>query len=170
MRVDSLCRVIERFTDRAQRALLLAQEQAKALHSDSVNTEHLLLGLTEEGEGIAAKALESLGILSEELRAKVVELFPPHNTGTDDPQFSQKSNQVLDRALREALKLGQSYIGTEHLLLALIREGDTLALIREGNDCARLLSSLGTNRVDVQIEVMQWVSGYRGPSNAPTRP
>ena len=168
---DSLAGVLERFTDRGRRALLLAQEEAKALNSEWVNTEHLLLGLTEEGEGIAAIALQSLGISTEDLRTKVIEYFPSHDTGTDDPQLSRKLKLILDRALREALNLGNTYIGTEHLLLALIHEGDILVLLRERNsEVARLLTSLGTHPALVRLEVMQLIAGYQGPGTVPTRP
>jgi ATP-dependent Clp protease ATP-binding subunit ClpC len=163
--------VIEQFTDGTRRVLLLAQKEATALNSDYVNTEHLLLGVTEEGEGIGAKALESLGISTEALRVKVAEDFPGQGTGADDPQLSEKSKLVLQLALREALHLGDNYIGTEHILLALIREGDTLALIRVGNsECARLLTSLGTNPDRVRHEVLQFRPGYQGPIDTPAGP
>ena len=159
--------MFERFTDRARKVLILAQEEAKLLNSRSVGTEHLLLGLAGEGEGIAGLALQSLGISLEELRLKVSELLPSYeDSPAEAPPFSQKAKKVLELALREALQLGHSYIGTEHIFLGLVREDD--------NDSQTLLVSLGANLGRVRQEVMQQMSGYRPasplPSNAPWCP
>src|ERR1700676_2067260 len=145
--------MFERFTDRARKVLILAQEEAKLLNSRSVGTEHLLLGLAGEGEGIAGLALQSLGISLEELRLKVSELLPSYeDSPAEAPPFSQKAKKVLELALRAALQLGHSYIGNEHIFLGLVREDD--------NDSQTLLVSLGANLGRVRQEVMQQMSGY----------
>jgi ATP-dependent Clp protease ATP-binding subunit ClpC len=144
----------------------VAQDEAKRLHSRSVGTEHLLLGLTGEGEGKAGQALRSLGLSLEDLRVKVAELLPSEDSLIDAPPFSQKAKEVLDLALREALQLGHSYIGTEHILLGLVRKGDS--------DSETLLVSLGANLGRVRQEVVQLMSGHRPstpvPSDAPWCP
>lgn len=132
-----------RFTDRARRAICLAQEEARLLRHDHVGTEHLLLGLLDEGEGVAAKALDSLGVSRESVRAQVEEIIG-HGTSPPAGQvpFTPPAKKVLELSLREALALGHHYIGTEHLLLALLREGDGVAaqvLVRLGADHARVL-------------------------------
>ena len=132
-----------RFTDRARRAICLAQEEALLLRHDHVGTEHLLLGLLDEGEGVAAKALESLGVSREAVRAQVEEII---GHGTNPPAgqvaFTASAKKVLELSLREALALGHHYIGTEHLLLGLLRERDGVAarvLVRLGADHGRVL-------------------------------
>jgi prophage maintenance system killer protein len=132
-----------RFTDRARRAICLAQEEALLLRHDYVGTEHLLLGLLDEGEGVAAKALESLGVSHESVRAQVEEIIGHGpNPAAGQVPFTPSAKKVLELSLREALALGHHYIGTEHLLLALLREGDGVAaqvLVRLGADHARVL-------------------------------
>jgi ATP-dependent Clp protease ATP-binding subunit ClpA len=146
--------VFERFTDRARRAVVLAQEEARLLNHNYIGTEHLLLGLVHEGEGVAAKALESLGISLEAVRAQVEEIIE----GTDAPNghipFTPRAKKVLELSLREALQLGHNYIGTEHILLGLIREGEGVA--------AQVLVKVGASLDRVRQQVIQLLSGYTG--------
>ncbi|NEG69360.1 ATP-dependent Clp protease ATP-binding subunit [Bifidobacterium choloepi] len=141
--------MFERFTDRARRVIVLAQEEARALQHNYIGTEHLLLGLIREGEGVAAKALASKGVTLEDTRKQVVEMI---GKGTAAPNghipFTPHAKQVLELSLREALQLGHSYIGTEHILLGLIREGEgvgTQVLIKMDVD----LSDLRTTTIDM---------------------
>src|SRR5437899_1639275 len=117
--------MFERFTDRARRVVVLAQEEARMLNHNYIGTEHILLGLIHEGEGVAAKALESLGISLEGVRQQVEEII---GQGQQAPSghipFTPRAKKVLELSLREALQLGHNYIGTEHILLGLIREGE----------------------------------------------
>jgi len=136
-----LTEVFERFTDRAQRVVVLAQEEARTLNHNYIGTEHLLLGLVREGEGVAAKALESLGISLDEVRQQVEEII---GQGQEAPPghipFTPRAKKVMELAQREANDLGHSYIGTEHLLLGLAREGEGVAaqvLVKLGADLAR---------------------------------
>src|SRR5919206_602066 len=120
--------MFERFTDRARRVVVLAQEEARMLNHNYIGTEHILLGLIHEGEGVAAKALESLGISLDAVREQVQEII---GQGQQAPSghipFTPRAKKVLELSLREALQLGHSYIGTEHILLGLIREGEGVA-------------------------------------------
>ena len=120
--------MFERFTDRARRVVVLAQEEARMLNHNYIGTEHILLGLIHEGEGVAAKGLESLGISLEAVRSQVEEII---GQGQQAPSghipFTPRAKKVLELSLREALQLGHNYIGTEHILLGLIREGEGVA-------------------------------------------
>ena len=120
--------MFERFTDRARRVVVLAQEEARMLNHNYIGTEHILLGLIHEGEGVAAKALESLGISLDAVRQQVEEII---GQGQQAPSghipFTPRAKKVLELSLREALQLGHNYIGTEHILLGLIREGEGVA-------------------------------------------
>jgi ATP-dependent Clp protease ATP-binding subunit ClpA len=134
--------MFERFTDRARRVVVLAQEEARMLDHNYVGTEHILLGLIHEGEGVAARALESLGISLEAVRQQVEEII---GRGQQAPSghipFTPRAKKVLELSLREALQLGHNYIGTEHILLGLIREGEGVAaqvLVRLGADLNRV--------------------------------
>ena len=134
--------MLERFTDRARRVVKLAEEEARMLNHNYIGTEHILLGLIHEGEGVAAKALESLGISLDAVRQQVEEII---GQGQQIPSgripFTPRAKKVLELSLREALQLGHDYIGTEHILLGLIREGDGVAaqvLIRLGADLNRV--------------------------------
>jgi ATP-dependent Clp protease ATP-binding subunit ClpA len=134
--------VFERFTDRARRVIVLAQEEARLLGHDYVGTEHLLLGLAREGQGVAARVLEVLGVRLEALRSQVKEVI---GQGQRAPSghipFTPRAKKVLELSLREALELGHDYIGTEHLLLGLIREGEGVAaqvLVNLGADLSRV--------------------------------
>ncbi|MFU0519906.1 Clp protease N-terminal domain-containing protein, partial [Gardnerella swidsinskii] len=137
--------MFERFTDRARRVIVLAQEEARSLQHNYIGTEHILLGLIREGEGIAAKALSSKGVGLEGTRKQVEEMI---GKGTVSPAghipFTPHAKQVLELSLREALQLGHSYIGTEHILLGLIREGEgvgTQVLIKMEVDLGDLRST-----------------------------
>src|SRR5476649_2462858 len=144
--------VFERFTDRARRVLVLAQEEARLLNHSFIGTEHILLGLIHEGEGLAAKALESLGISLEAVREKVEETMGVAGTApSGSPPFTPRAKKVLELSLREALQLGHSYIGTEHMLLGLVREGEGVA--------ATVLVSLGADLGRVRQQVIQLMSG-----------
>ncbi len=148
--------MFERFTDRARRVLVLAQEEARLLNHNFIGTEHILLGLIHEGEGVAAKALESLGISLEAVREKVEETIGPAGSSTTgSPPFTPRAKKVLELSLREALQLGHNYIGTEHMLLGLVREGEGVA--------AQVLVSLGADLSRVRQQVIQLLSGYGQP-------
>ncbi len=147
--------MFERFTDRARRVLVLAQEEARLLNHSFIGTEHLLLGLIHEGEGLAAQALESLGISLESVREKVEETIGPAGQApTGSPPFTPRAKKVLELSLREALQLGHNYIGTEHILLGLVREGDGVA--------AQVLQSLGADLLRVRQQVIELLSAYKG--------
>jgi Clp amino terminal domain, pathogenicity island component len=134
--------MFERFTDRARRVLVLAQEEARLLNHNFIGTEHILLGLFQEREGVAAKALGSLGISPEAVRETVEEMAGPTDLSlTGSPPFTPRAKRVLELSLREALQSGHNYIGTEHLLLGLIREGEGVAvqvLVASGVDLEQL--------------------------------
>src|SRR6266567_2114737 len=120
--------MFERFTDQARRVVVLAQEEARRLNHNYIGTEHILLGLLSEGEGVAAKALESLGISLEAVRVQVQETIGQGQvTPTGHIPFTPRAKKVLELSLREALQLGHNYMGTEHILLGLIREGEGVA-------------------------------------------
>ena len=149
--------MFERFTDRARRVVVLAQEEARLLNHSYIGTEHILLGLIHEGEGVAAKALESLSISLEAVRNQVEEII---GQGGSSPSghipFTPRAKKVLELSLREALQLGHNYIGTEHILLGLIREGEGVA--------AQVLVKLGADLSRVRQQVIQLLSGYQGPT------
>ena len=146
--------MFERFTDRARRVVVLAQEEARMLNHNYIGTEHILLGLIHEGEGVAAKALESLSISLEGVRQQVEEII---GQGQQAPSghipFTPRAKKVLELSLREALQLGHNYIGTEHILLGLIREGEGVA--------AQVLVKLGADLNRVRQQVIQLLSGYQ---------
>jgi len=149
--------MFERFTDRARRVVVLAQEEARLLNHNYIGTEHILLGLIHEGEGVAAKALESLSISLEAVRSQVEDII---GQGGSSPSghipFTPRAKKVLELSLREALQLGHNYIGTEHILLGLIREGEGVA--------AQVLVKLGADLSRVRQQVIQLLSGYSGPA------
>jgi ATP-dependent Clp protease ATP-binding subunit ClpC len=150
--------MFERFTDEARRVVVLAQEEARMLGHHYIGTEHILLGLIHEGEGVAAKALESLNISLEAVRQQIKEII---GQGQDAPPgeipFTPRAKKVLELSFREALQLGHNYIGTEHILLGLIREGEGVA--------AQVLQKLGAQLNRVRQTVIQLLSGY-GPESA----
>ncbi len=147
--------MFERFTDRARRVVVLAQEEARLLNHNYIGTEHILLGLLNEGEGIAAQALESLDINLASVRDEVVKII---GQGQQSPSghipFTPRAKKVLELSLREALQLGHNYIGTEHILLGLIREGEGVA--------AQVLQQLGAELQKVRQTVIQLLSGPGG--------
>ncbi|MCX6513430.1 MAG: NDP-hexose 4-ketoreductase, partial [Actinobacteria bacterium] len=148
--------MFERFTDRARRVVVLAQEEARLLNHSYIGTEHILLGLIHEGEGVAAKALESLNISLEAVRAQVEEII---GQGGSSPSghipFTPRAKKVLELSLREALQLGHNYIGTEHILLGLIHEGEGVA--------AKALESLNISLEAVRAQVEE-IIGQGGSS------
>ncbi|WP_218221461.1 ATP-dependent Clp protease ATP-binding subunit [Nesterenkonia sp. Act20] len=147
--------MFERFTDRARRVVVLAQEEARMLNHNYIGTEHILLGLIHEGEGVAAKALESLDISLTGVREKVQEkIGPGQNAPSGHIPFTPRAKKVLELSLREALQLGHNYIGTEHILLGLIREGEGVA--------AQVLVELNADLNKVRQQVIQLLSGYSG--------
>ncbi|MFZ8969265.1 MAG: ATP-dependent Clp protease ATP-binding subunit [Ilumatobacteraceae bacterium] len=155
--------MFERFTDRARRVVVLAQEEARLLNHSYIGTEHILLGLIHEGEGVAAKALESLSISLEAVRSQVEEII---GQGGSSPSghipFTPRAKKVLELSLREALQLGHNYIGTEHILLGLIREGEGVA--------AQVLVKLGADLSRVRQQVIQLLSGYQGGGSSGSAP
>ena len=147
--------MFEKFTDKARRVVVLAQEEAKLLNHNYIGTEHILLGLIHEGEGVAAKSLEALGINLESVREQVQEIIGQgQQSPTGHIPFTPRAKKVLELSLREALQLGHSYIGTEHLLLGLIREGEGVA--------AQVLTKLGADTNKVRQQVIQLLSGFQG--------
>ena len=155
----ALVEVFERYTDRARRVVVLAQEEARMLNHNYIGTEHILLGLIHEGEGVAAKALESLGISLQAVRQQVQDII---GRGQQAPSghiaFTPRANTVLELASQEALQLGHNYIGTEHILLGLIREGEGVA--------AQILVKLGADLNRVRQQVIQLLHGYHGKQPA----
>ena len=151
--------MFERFTDRARRVVVLAQEEARMLNHNYIGTEHILLGLIHEGEGVAARTLESLGISLEAVRQQVEEII---GQGQQAPSghipFTPRAKKALELSLREALQLGHNYIGTEHILLALLREGEGVA--------AQVLVKLGADLNRVRQQVIQLQHGYPGTEPA----
>ena len=154
--------MFERFTDRARRVVVLAQEEARMLHHNYIGTEHILLGLIHEGEGVAAKALESLGISLDAVRQQVEEII---GQGQQAPSghipFTPRAKKVLELTRREAEQLGHNYIGTEHILLGLIREGNGVA--------AQVLVMLGADLNRVRLTVIQLLHGHPAREPVSTR-
>jgi len=150
--------MFERNTDRARRVVVLAQDEARMLNHRYIGTEHILLGLIHEGQGVAAKALESLGISLESVREEVEQII---GRGEQAPSghipFTPRAKKVLEFSLRECQQLGHDYIGTEHLLLGLIREGEGVA--------AQVLARLGADLDRVRQEVIQLRPHGIGPGD-----
>src|SRR5947209_12427443 len=146
--------MFERFTERARKVVVLAQEEARHFNHNYIGTEHLLLGLLREDEGVAARALSALNVTLDEVREQVESIvgYGEEGTGGQAP-FTPRSKKVLELALREALQLGHNYIGTEHILLGLVRESEGVA--------ARVLSNLGVDPDKVRREVVRMLGGGR---------
>ena len=155
--------MFERFSDRARRVVVLAQEEARLLDHDYIGTEHILLGLIHEGEGVAAKALESLGIRLDTVRREVEEII---GRGGGQPSghipFTPRAKKVLELSLREAMQLGHDYIGTEHILLGLVREGEGMA--------CKVLVKLGADLPKVRAKVLEMVAGGAAEERSPGAP
>ena len=153
--------MFERFTDRARRVVVLAQDEARALNHNYIGTEHLLLGLIHEGEGVAAKALESMDISLDAVRSQIIEIIGEGQSApTGHIPFTPRGKKVFELSMREALQLGHNYIGTEHLLLGLLREGEGVA--------AQVLTNLGGDLSSVRQTVMQMLSGYESKEGTPS--
>jgi hypothetical protein len=149
--------MLERFTDQARRAVVLAEEEARTLDHNWIGTEHLLLGLIREGDSVAARALESLGISLQPVRQQVEEMIGRgQQVPSEQIPFTPRSKKVLELSLRESLQLGQDHVGTEHILLGLIREGDGVA--------AQVLVRLGADLNRVRQQVIELVSDLRPQS------
>jgi ATP-dependent Clp protease ATP-binding subunit ClpA len=147
--------MFERFTDRARRVVVLAQDEARRLDHNYIGTEHILLGLIHEGTGVAARALESLGVKLDAVREQVEEIIGrgQQQTPTGHIPFTPRAKKVLELSLRESLQLGQDYIGTEHILLGLVHEGDGVA--------AQVLVRLGADLNRVRQQVIQLLHGHQ---------
>ena len=151
--------MFERFTDRARRVVVLAQDEARRLDHNYIGTEHILLGLIHEGEGVAAKALQSLGISLDAVRQQVEEIIGRgQQTPSGHIPFTPRAKKVLELSLRESLQLGHTYIGTEHILLGLIREGDGVA--------AQVLVRLGADLNRVRQQVIELLHGHQAEEPA----
>jgi ATP-dependent Clp protease ATP-binding subunit ClpC len=146
--------MFERFTDRARRVVVQAQDEARTLNHDYIGTEHLLLGLLDESEGLAAKALESLGIGLAAVRGRVEDAVPPgqYARPAGHIAFTPRAKKVLELSLSEAKLLGHRYVGTEHILLGLLGEGDGVA--------AQVLRALGADLGGVRERVIQLLAEY----------
>jgi ATP-dependent Clp protease ATP-binding subunit ClpC len=152
--------VFERFSDRARRVVVRAQEEARALNHDFIGTEHILLGLVGEGQGVAAKALESLGLSLETVRQRVEDAVPPGQYSRPGHiPFTPRAKRVLELSLSEAKLLGHRYVGTEHLLLGLLREGEGVA--------AQVLAALGADLDGVRERVIQLLAEYQAGKAGP---
>jgi ATP-dependent Clp protease ATP-binding subunit ClpC len=149
--------VFERFTERAKQVVVLAQDEARALKHNYIGTEHILLGLLREEEGLAARVLESLDITVEEVRAQVARIIGPGDEPIVSGQipFTPRAKKVLELSLREALSLKHNYIGTEHILLGLVRENEGVA--------ARILLDFDADAEKIRNEIMRVLSGPGGP-------
>ncbi|MEA2478343.1 MAG: ATP-dependent Clp protease ATP-binding subunit ClpC, partial [Thermoleophilaceae bacterium] len=147
--------MFERFTERARQVVVLAQEEARILKHNYIGTEHILLGLLREEEGLAARVLESLDITVERVRAQVVRIVGSGEEVTSGQiPFTPRAKKVLELALREALSLGHNYIGTEHILLGLVRENEGVA--------ARILLDFDADSEKIRNEVIRMLSGPGG--------
>ena len=151
--------MFERFTDRARRVVVLAQEEARMLRHDYIGTEHILLGLIREEDGIAARALEAMNISLANVLGSITDLIGEgQRAPTGHIPFTPRAKKVLEHSLREALQLGHTYIGTEHILLGLVREGEGVA--------AQVLERYGANIDRVRQTVIELLSGYAGVQSA----
>ena len=150
--------MFQRFTDRARRVLVLAQEEARDLASAFIGTEHLLLGLIREREGVAAEVMGTLGVTYELVREKVQDMSETiAEPSSGSPPFTPRVKKVLEFSLRESLQLGHSYVGTEHLLLGLLREGN--------GEATRILDGLNIDMTGLRTLVIERISGQVGPDS-----
>jgi ATP-dependent Clp protease ATP-binding subunit ClpC len=149
--------VVKRFTARARRVVVLGQEEARTLRHDHMGTEHLLLGLLAEGEGVAAQALQQAGITQDAARAEILEIVGPGQEGAKGRiPFTPRAKKVLELALREALQLNHNFLDTEHILLGLLRESDGVA--------AQVLVKLGADLSQLRASVLNLLSSGETPS------
>jgi ATP-dependent Clp protease ATP-binding subunit ClpC len=147
--------MFERFTDRARRVVVLSQEESRRLKHRFIGTEHILLGLLAEGEGVAAQALAEFDITSAAVRCEVLERDGwGDGSSSGHIPFTPQAKKVFELSLREALQLGHNYIGTEHVLLGLVREGEDVG--------AQILVTLGADLSLVRQQVIRILSGYQG--------
>jgi ATP-dependent Clp protease ATP-binding subunit ClpC len=149
--------VFEQFTERARQVVVLAQDEARQLRHNDIGTEHLLLGLLREEEGVGARVLAGLGVTLEEVRSRVVEIVGrgnPDDVTTGQIPFTPRAKKVLELSLREALSLDDNYIGTEHILLAIMHESEGVA--------ARILVALDADAEAIRNEVVRVLSGRGG--------
>ena len=154
--------MFERFTERARQVVVLAQEEARRLKHGYIGTEHLLLGLLREEEGVAARVLDALGVTLDEVRAHVARVIGQGDeVATGEMPLTPRAKKVLELALREALSLGHNYIGTEHILLGLVRESEGVA--------ARILRGLGADEQTVRNETTEALSGGGWPARSGSR-
>jgi ATP-dependent Clp protease ATP-binding subunit ClpC len=154
--------VFERFTERARQVVVLAQDESRALGHDYIGTEHILLGLLREEEGLAARVLESLDITVEEVREQVVRIVGQgESVPTAQIPFTVRAKEALEHALREALSLGHSYVGTEHVLLGLVSQNDGVAV--------EVLLDAGADAEKIRSEVIRMLSGPGRRRDAPAR-
>jgi ATP-dependent Clp protease ATP-binding subunit ClpC len=142
--------MFERFTDRARRVLVYAQDESRELNQAFIGTEHILLGLIREGDGVAARALDAAGITYDATRERVEELTERADEASGAPPFTPRAKKVMEMSLREAMRLGHTYVGVEHLLLGLVRYGQGTAV--------RVLNDLGVEMSLIQTQVMQLLS------------
>jgi ATP-dependent Clp protease ATP-binding subunit ClpC len=157
--------VFERFTERARQVVVLAQDEARALKHNYIGTEHILLGLLREEEGLAARVLESLDITVEEVRAQVARIVGQGDeVTTGQIPFTPRAKRVLELANREALSLGHNYLDTEHILLGLVRENEGVG--------ARILLDFAADAETIRDEVIRMLSGKPplGAASRPTQP
>ncbi|MCW2927670.1 MAG: ATPase domain protein, partial [Thermoleophilia bacterium] len=144
--------MFERFTERARQVVVLAQDEARALKHNYIGTEHILLGLLREEEGLAARVLDSLDITVDEVRTQVARIVGQGDEATSGQiPFTPRAKKVLELALREALSLGHNYIGTEHILLGLVRENEGVA--------ARILLDFDADAEKIRNEIIRMLSG-----------
>lgn len=146
-----------RFTERAQKVLALAQEEALRLGHNNIGTEHILLGIVREGEGIAAKALSALGLSTEKIQKEVEALIGRGQELTQTIHYTPRAKKVIELSMDEARKLGHSYVGTEHILLGLIREGEGVA--------ARVLNNLGVSLNKARQQVLHLLGSNEAASS-----
>jgi ATP-dependent Clp protease ATP-binding subunit ClpC len=158
--------MFERMTERSRAVLMLALEEARQLDHNVIGTEHLLMGMLREGEGVAAQVLQSLGVELETFRQRIVDTVLPVYVGSPDegrrqsPPFTPRAKKVLELSLREALQLGHTFIGTEHLLLGMVREGEGVAM--------QMLASLGVEGARIRQGVIQLLSTRQGQESRET--
>ena len=155
--------MFERFTDRARRVLVLAQEEARLFNHNYIGTDHIVISLLNEDEGVAAQVLKEAGVDLKTLRDSVTPGEPGDRKGS--PPFTHRAKKVLELSLREALQLGHNYIGTEHMLLGIMREGDPVT--DDSNEAVKMLVGQGKDLSFIRSEVIKKLTGYAGEKEPP---